>query len=352
MIKILLLHDKRGYIARSLLTDSGDRIDIDLLKHNLESMGATVEVRSLHDLEFPTEYRGWYVIYPSSEDAGLFYKGFIEDILLRLQMDGAILLPSFEMFRAHHNKVFMEMCRSQLSESYRTLASHFFYGADDLSEKLNKMNIKYPIVLKTSAGAGSSGVCIAKDKDEAIEKAKKMSKIYFFGVNYSLARQMRHKLGKWKRKVMRITLLEKPRLSEKMIFQPFIPDLLNDYKVLVFDKKYYLLKRAVRENDFRASGSGKLSFPEQLTEVEEKVLNFAKGAYEEINAPLLSIDIAFDGDKCHMIEFQCINFGPYTLQFSEWYYMLNDKNVWERVNKKSILEEEMAVSYVSYVRRQ
>jgi len=46
----------------------------------------------------------------------------------------------------------------------------------------------------------------------------------------------------------------------KFIVQEFIPDLSNDWKVLVFWDKYYVLRRKNRPNDFRASGSGLFSF--------------------------------------------------------------------------------------------
>lgn len=75
--------------------------------------------------------------------------------------------------------------------------------------------------------------------------------------------------------------------------------------MLVFGEKYYILRRKVRKNDFRASGSGKREFPEYLTDVECQVLDLAYKAFCEIDTPLLSIDIAHDGEKCHMIEFQC-----------------------------------------------
>ena len=93
-----------------------------------------------------------------------------------------------------------------------------------------------------------------------------------------------------------------------------------------------------------------MEFPEEFTTLEKNVLDFAKGAYEQLDSPLLSIDIAYDGKKCHMIEFQCLNFGPYTLQFSNAYYHYVS-GTWEKVVTKSVLEEEMATAYIRYVRK-
>lgn len=156
LVKILVLHDNRGYVASSRLPEDKRKINIDLLKNELEKYGFITEVQSIHDLIFPSKYNGWYVIYPSSEDYGLFYKSFIEDILLRLTMDGAILLPGFEYFRAHHNKTFMELLRSRMSSEYQTLNAKLFYSINDL-KKIMYTPLEYPLILKSAAGSGGGG---------------------------------------------------------------------------------------------------------------------------------------------------------------------------------------------------
>lgn len=349
MEKLLILQDKRGYTASSLLPDSHRKINGELLKKELEQRNIEVEIRNLHDLVFPTKYRGWYIVYPSSEDAGLFYKEYIEDILLRLALDGAILLPRFELFRAHHNKVFMELYRTILSKEYNTIQSTVFYGTDDLERKIN-FGITFPIVMKTSEGAGSCGVSIAQNRKEAIKKAKKMGKIIFYGNYYSRVRKACHILKQLFMKCVGQCFVDTPKIQEKMVFQTLVPNLSCDYKVLVFGEKYYLLRRKVKNKDFRASGSGNLEFPERFTDIEREVLSFAKKAYKQLSTPLLSIDIAHDGEKCHLIEFQCLNFGPYTLQFSDCYYMQNNDGEWSEILGKSVLEEEMARAYSGYVK--
>ena len=348
MNRFLIAHDSRGFVASSLKPGAVGKIDIMLLKEELEKAGNEVEIVCMHDIQFPSKYQGWYVIYPSSEDYGLFYKGFLEDILLRLQMDRAILLPRFELFRAHHNKVFMELYKTSLSKPYQTLQSQFLYSVDDVKRLLSEKNESYPKVLKVASGSGSAGVVLAKNEKDAMKKIKKMGTIKYFEYEYSLKRHIRLLLGKIKRKVSGKNILELPKARQKMVIQKFIPDLTHDYKVLVFFDKYYLLRREVRDRDFRASGSGKREFPDSFSEIEKSILEFAKGVYEELKVPLLSVDIAYDGKQCHMIEFQCLNFGPYTLQFSECYYM-KTADGWQKIEGKSVLEKEMANSYLKFV---
>ena len=349
--KILVLHDDCGYVAGSLLPGARRMVDRSLLISQFKSKGYTVEEECLHDIVFPSKYKGWYVIYPSSEDAGGYYKEYIEDILLRLKLDGTILLPRFECFRAHHNKVFMELYRTTLQDNcLKTIKSMHFYSCDDVKKILEKQDIQYPIVLKTSTGAGSAGVALASDSKELLKKVRKMGRISFRNIQFTYYAQIRTCIAKLYRKVRGIDIIQKKPPREKMIMQNFIPNLKCDYKVLVFAEKYYILRRKVRNHDFRASGSGKLEFPGEMSEVEYQVLDLAQKAYQAIDTPLLSVDIAHDGKTCHMIEFQCLNFGPYTLQFSECYYRKVEGS-WNEIRQKSILEIEMAMAIDWYIKK-
>ena len=186
------------------------------------------------------------------------------------------------------------------------------------------------------------------EEKELKKKVHKMGRIIFRGIGYTQKRHVQHILGIWKRKILREKVCETPIPRANLIIQTFVSGLDKDYKVLVFGKKYYLLQREVRQNDFRASGSGKLSFPVNLGLIETMVLSFARQAYIELDTPMLSIDIAYDGKKCHMIEFQCLNFGPYTLQFSDCFFTYNFGS-WVKTNSKSELEEEMVNSWCYYL---
>lgn len=349
MNNILILKDKRGYVAGSKTKGKKCMLDAEMLKKNfLEMNEGEVEIKSIHELRFPTKYDGWWVIYPSSEDPGLFYKDYIEDILLRLRMDGAILLPKFELFRAHHNKVFMELYRTTMTEEFNTIESECFYGLDDFAKNVAG-NIKFPLVLKTAAGSGSAGVSIAGDMKSAESKIQAMSKQLYYDHENSRKKKLRHFFGKIRMNIFKQEYIDPPVMKKKMLAQTYIQGLDCDYKVLVFGEKYYMLRRGVRENDFRASGSGKFEFPDKLGTLEEKVLGYAARAYELIDTPLLSIDIAYDGKECHMLEFQCVNFGPYTLQYSKSYFSRDENGVWMKHTGESNLEKEMATAILRYI---
>ena len=133
----------------------------------------------------------------------------------------------------------------------------------------------------------------------------------------------------------------------KIIVQTFIPNLDGDYKVLYFGGKYYTLKRLNRKNDFRASGSGRL-FPVPDNEVEG-LLDFAAKVVEEVDFTVMGLDIGFDGTTYHLLEFQFVHMGPYTLSFSEYYHIWNNGR-WEKVMAKSDLEKEFCRSMDVYIK--
>ena len=131
----------------------------------------------------------------------------------------------------------------------------------------------------------------------------------------------------------------------KFVVQNFVPNLDNDWKVLVFGEKYYILYRKNRENDFRASGSGNFIFKE---EVPSGIFEFAQKIFNDFNVPNLSLDIGFDGKEFCLIEFQAIQFGSTTLQKSPFYFKKENSN-WVIHKEKSILEKEYADSVVKFI---
>lgn len=354
-IKILFLLDDYGFFTRSLLTrNKTNTVDEERIIQNLKKLfGSECTIRKCKfgDLNFNKKdvYDGWYVLYASSDDYGLIYKDYIEDILLRLIADGAILIPNFNFFRSHHNKSFMELYKTIfLPEKLNTIYTQVFSEYDILKRKINNKSIGFPVVIKASTGAGSSGVRLARNKKELLKNANKFSRRKYsdFYANRFRSPFMQRLKNRYRRLKGQPEVFYKP-MQGKFIIQNFVSGLTHDYKILVFGKKYYVLKRVNRDNDFRASGSGKLGYEYNFNEVT-KVLDYANIVYGLLNVPMASLDIANDGEKNHLIEYQCINFGPYTLQYAPFYFVRDKNGKWEKVKKTSVLEDEYALSIKYY----
>jgi len=280
------------------------------------------------------EFKDQYVLYTSQEDPGYYYKNYIEDIIYGLELSGARVIPSFKYLRANNNKVFMEILRDQLElPSVKNLKSYHF---GTLEECLKKADLfEYPVVIKGATGAMSRNVMLARSKDELIKKVKKLSRTK----NYK--EELKEIIRKFKYEGYK----KQSKYRNKFIIQNFIPDLQNDWKLLVYGKKCYALYRCNRKDDFRASGSGIFNFKKELP---KNLLNFAYSIKKFFKVPHISLDIAFDDKNFYLIEFQVVYFGTTTIVKSPFYFEL-DKNKWKFKKETSILEKVYVESIIEYL---
>lgn len=353
MKKLLIIADEYGFFTESIKANTlPNSVDVRKLVEYLENQykeKIQIQVSDFYQiaLEPFEKYRGYYVIYASSDDIGLFYKDYIEDILLRLVAAGAALIPDFNLFRAHHNKVYMELYKTSFLKEEAGIETYTFSSFNSLKKHIQFFDQKYPVVVKTASGAGSCGVGLANNKVELLKIAKRFSKRKYRD-NYATfyrSRMMQIVKNQYRRFMKKRLTYYKP-MQGKFIVQSFVKGLNNDYKVLVFGEKYYILKRLNRENDFRASGSGRFIFPDNLSEIEN-ILEYAQRVYKNLNVPCASLDVAYDGERCHLIEYQCVNFGPYTLEASKFYFVKSKGN-WIKQDGTSELEKEYANALVYY----
>ena len=336
---VLVLTDYRGaFYSSTKNTKTLCTLDVNKIVSYFKKQGFSVECREFSQVDTSCDYSGTAVLYNSSEDYGLYYRSYIEDIILALKNLGAILIPDFQYLRAHHNKCYMELLRKQLlPEEARKVNTHI-YGTYEEFKKDVLSEGKY--VVKDSYGAGSSGVELAdnlKDLDKVVKK---------HSMNHSAAiiiREMRRRLF-WGKKYHRASVH-----NRKFIVQNYIDGLSGDYKVLKYGSKFYSLYRKNRDNDFRASGGGKLTFdlPEGVT--EKDLLTFAKKISDAIGTPLCSMDIAWDGHQFILIEFQCLCFGPYTAEYADHYSAFIDSD-WKTYHTSSNIEQILVDAITEHIK--
>jgi len=241
------------------------------------------------------------------------------------------IFPKIELLKAHENKGYQELLKKQLN--INSLNSLYLNSI----ETLDKLNIKYPLVYKTITGAGGSKVQLINDLLELKKTIKKSDKIIVSDLikliikKFSLSRSDFMEYKKSKRNV------------EPFILQPFVPNLENDFRVLCFGNRYYSSKRLNRKNDFRASGSGKLIYEKQPL----SLIKFARKIQLKLEAQVLSLDICFDGNDYHLIEFQACHFGNQTLNNSVGYYQYGQD--WEYKNESSKLTEVFCQAYINSI---
>jgi glutathione synthase/RimK-type ligase-like ATP-grasp enzyme len=171
---------------------------------------------------------------------------------------------------------------------------------------------KFPKVFKLRSGAGSQNVRLVRTKLECI---KLIHKAFGRGFpKYDAIGSLKERIYKFRRGKMPIYEVikgimrlfyppEYARLSAKEVgyayFQEFIPFNDSDTRIIVIGNRAFGLKRYVRDNDFRASGSGNFAWERELFDERcvrisfeiSKKLNLQVAAYDYIfntkNEPLL-----------------------------------------------------------------
>ena len=310
-------------------------MDKQLLGRQFSGMGYALVFRRFSDPNLFLEVGDASVIYTAQEDPGYRYKDYIEDIVLGLESHGCDVIPAFRYLRATNNKVFMEILRRELLPAKYHNDCLLCGCIEDLQTEAAKL--WYPCVVKAAKGARSRGVYLAKDQKSLIKVAKKVSQTPAFKYMLKdIIRGQKHKGYK-----------AESLYREKFVVQQFIPGLENDWKVLVFHERYYVMRRRNRKGDFRASGSGLFSYDEN---VDLDLLESAREIYNCLQLPTLSLDLAKSGDKVFLIEMQFVYFGTITLEKSPYYYMKTNLG-WQQVKTRSSLEEEYARSVVGFLKR-
>ncbi|WP_418892368.1 hypothetical protein [Limibacterium fermenti] len=286
---------------------------------------------------------GQLILYSSMEDPDGFYKSYVEDIVYGLSLRGAIVIPAYMFLKAHHNKVFMEMLRdmSELSE-IKNLTSHHFGALEEFEHSFDHTKDNTPLVIKSASGASSSGVRLSTNKKMLFKYIKQLS---LSKTPFKV--RIKEVLRKYKYDGYTVPSVHR----KKFILQSFIEAIDNDWKILVFNDKFYAIRRPNRKHDFRASGSGK---PRYLfgkdAQLPNGLLDFANRIYQSFNVPMISLDIAFKDSVFYLIEMQFVAFGNSGHHYSKEYYYKKDEQWLLKENTQSI-EETYTDSIVSYIER-
>ncbi|WP_417685378.1 hypothetical protein [Pseudidiomarina gelatinasegens] len=306
---ILLTH--KGFFTQDIL---GYRnIDLELLQYTLIQEGIEVDVLEYSELANFDYQINNESLYICGSHQNKDVKSYINDILLARFSQRSNIIPSLAQVFAHENKGVMGVLSSELGLNLVPQDYHLHYNSPKLT---------YPIILKTIDGAGSKGVSKSSSSNQTSRFVRRVliQQATLSGIIQVAKNVIKRLLGN-------LNYAKYFKRHARFVSQKFIGNLDCDYKVLVFFDKAYVLKRLVREGDFRASGSGKFYFEK---EVGASILNTAFEARRKLNTPYVSLDIAVEDDgQASIIEFQCSHFGPYTQMEADFYF--DEKG--ERISK-------------------
>ena len=152
-----------------------------------------------------------------------------------------------------------------------------FYSAEDAISWARQTT--WPKVFKLRAGAGSKNVRLIRSYLQAQKYINKMFGAGFPSANVGAqlaitAKVVRNSPVAMIKRLYRLPhyiagILARrtlPRQKGYCLFQEFIPGNLFDTRIIIIGKKAIGIRRKVRENDFRASGSGMLDYcPDKIS---------------------------------------------------------------------------------------
>jgi len=282
-----------------------------------------------------------YIFYSFSQKEEL--RNYIVDIIYFLSKKNTVI-PSFELLKCHENKGFQELYKKQLG--INSLDSIYLNSINNVT------NSVFSVVLKTVDGSNGKGVFLVNNEKEfkkIIQKIESkitiLQKIDLLRRKYFRKKKNYPAYPNYNNRTDYYQYKEYIRNDKRFVLQQFIPNLTFDYRVLALYDKYYVMKRHTKEGDFRASGTKLFDFN---VEKNQELLTYAKNIFDRINTPMLSMDIAFNGEQYYLIEFQASHFGVSALIKSEGYYSLIN-NKWDIISAPSNLETEIAESVIKFI---
>lgn len=188
--------------------------------------------------------------------------------------------------------------------------SYIFY---DKKSALNwAKNTSYPKVFKLTGGAGAANVKLVNTKSEAfklIDKSFGKGFAQFDRLNNLKERFIKYKSGqdtllgiaKGVGRLVIPTKFSQLQSAEKgyAYFQSFIPNNDSDIRVIIINNKAFAIKRLVREDDFRASGSGRIVY--EKSDIDLRCIKIAFDISDKLKSQCLAYDFIFDENSMPLI---------------------------------------------------
>lgn len=191
--------------------------------------------------------------------------------------------------------------------------SYVFY---DKSEAIKwAKHTKYPKVFKLRGGAGSVNVKLIKTKRHANKLIKKAFEKGFRVTDRSNSLKDRFLRFQRDRDLTALVHVLKgfirlifPKYDEVMrvrdkgyiYFQDFIPNNEHDIRVVIIGERAFAIKRMIRKNDFRASGSGNIIYNKDSIPIE--CVESAFFCAEKLGTQSVAFDFVFDMGKSRLVE--------------------------------------------------
>jgi len=289
-MKIAIHHRKEGFSSSWI-----DYCTNQNIPHKIVNAYSNTIVEDLSDCDAFM----WHFHHANSKDT-LFAK----QLLFSLENAGKVVFPDFNTSWHFDDKVGQKYLLESMGMPL--VPTHVFYDKKSTLSWIKRAD--YPKVFKLRGGSGSSNVKLVNDKKAAANLVNKA-----FGTGFKQYEPLANFRERWRtfkqNKTGLLNLLkglirfgyttEYSRVAGRergyVYFQDFIANCDGDFRIKVVGDKCWGFKRIVRENDFRASGSGKIDFKREL--ITPDILETAFSIAEKLNLQVVAFDFVLDKKK-------------------------------------------------------
>ena len=234
---------------------------------------------------------------------------FAKQLLYSVQAAGKRVFPDYNTMWHFDDKVGQKYLLESVGAPF--VPTWIFYDKQEAFDWADKTD--FPKVFKLRGGAGSANVRLVHTKGEALKVIKKA-----FGSGFSQynalgnlkERIRKYKLGKTDlfdvfKGIIRFVYPTKyavvaGRERGYVYFQQFIAANDHDIRVIVIGDKAFAIKRMVRKNDFRASGSGHILYEKKNFDDATIKLSFILA--EKIQSQCVALDFVYQNRQPLVVE--------------------------------------------------
>lgn len=238
---------------------------------------------------------------------------FAKQLIFSVQASGKKVFPNFHTSWHFDDKVgqkyILEAICAPLAKTW------IFYDKKKALQWASQT--KFPKVFKLRGGGGSQNVRLTRNLKEAkrlIRKAFGYGFLGYYALGSIKERWRKFRLGKTNFQdliegVVRFVLpppYARKRGREKgyVYFQEYVPDNTFDIRIIIIGDRAFAIKRMIRKDDFRASGSGMILYEKEHFTDETVALSFKMAS--QLKSQSAAFDFVYYGDKIYVLE---VSFG-------------------------------------------
>lgn len=252
----------------------------------------------------------WYIYHTDYRDM-LFAK----QLFISLELAGIKVFPNYFTCWNFDDKLGQKYALESIGAPH--IPTYVFYTKKEAKKWIQ--TAAFPKVFKLRGGAGGRNVILVKNKMQAIKLTNKAfgrgisqtsSKVQYLKDQLRMISLKQRGLWEGLMKGFGIFFV-KPEYAKMhgndkgyVMFQDFVPDNTFDIRLIVIGNRAYGMKRLVRKNDFRASGSGKYMY----SGIPLEIIKTAFQTADRLKMQSVAFDFLFLNEKPVIIEC-CYGFG-------------------------------------------